>query len=180
MARINSDYFTDPILRTKLHQPFLRPVLVPRPRLKEQIARGLRGPLTLITAPAGFGKTTLIASSIASCGMPVAWLSLDKDDNQLHRFLTYLVAAIQTAEHAVGIKAAQLLEAANKVPTDAVLISLINDLDVTGEEIALVLDDYQIIANRDVHEAIVFLMERCPRSFHLVIATRSDPPLPAA
>ncbi|MFN2296957.1 MAG: LuxR C-terminal-related transcriptional regulator [Candidatus Promineifilaceae bacterium] len=180
MARINSDYFTDPILRTKLHQPFLRPVLVPRPRLKEQIARGLRGPLTLITAPAGFGKTTLIASSIASCGMPVAWLSLDKDDNQLHRFLTYLVAAIQTAEHAVGIKAAQLLEAANKVPTDAVLISLINDLDVTGEEIALVLDDYQIIANRDVHKAIVFLLERCPRSFHLVIATRSDPPLPAA
>ena len=180
MARMNSDFFTDTILRTKLHQPFLRPELVPRSRLKEQITRGLRGPLTLITAPAGFGKTTVIASSIASCGMPVAWLSLDKDDNQLHRFLTYLIAAIQTADHAAGITAAQLLGAANNVPADAILTSLINDLDAAGVEIALVLDDYQVIANRDVHEAVVFLLERCPRSFHLVIATRSDPPLPAA
>jgi ATP/maltotriose-dependent transcriptional regulator MalT len=86
-----------PLIRTKLHLPFTRPELVPRPRLQGRIAEGLRGPLTLITAPAGFGKTTLVASYIASCGIPVAWLSLDKDDNQIRRFLTYLVATLQMA-----------------------------------------------------------------------------------
>jgi LuxR family maltose regulon positive regulatory protein len=81
----------DTLIRTKLHLPFTRPGLVSRPRLQEQIAQGLRGPLTLITAPAGFGKTTLVASCVTGCGMPVAWLSLDKDDNQVERFLNYLV-----------------------------------------------------------------------------------------
>jgi hypothetical protein len=88
----------DPLIRTKLRLPLIRPGLVPRPRLQEQIAQGLRGPLTLVTAPAGFGKTTLVASCVAGCGMPVAWLSLDKDDNQAGRFLQYLVAALQQAD----------------------------------------------------------------------------------
>ena len=169
---------TDPIIRTKLHLPFLRLKLVPRPRLKEQIAQGLRGPLTLITAPAGFGKTTLVASCIVSCGMPIAWLSLDKDDNQVERFLNYLVAALQEADNTIGSEAAQLLAAASQAPPDAVLTSLINDLDTAGEEIALVLDDYQFISSQAVHEEVAFLLEHCPKTFHLVIATRSDPPLP--
>ena len=92
----------DLLIRTKLHLPFTRPGLVSRPRLQEQIAQGLCGPLTLITAPAGFGKTTLVASCVADCGMPVAWLSLDKDDNQAERFLNYLVAALQEADHSIG------------------------------------------------------------------------------
>ena len=92
----------DPLIRTKLRLPFTRPGLVPRPRLQEQIAQGLRGPLTLITAPAGFGKTTLVASCVAGCGMPVAWLSLDKNDNQAGRFLTYLIAALQEADNRIG------------------------------------------------------------------------------
>jgi LuxR family maltose regulon positive regulatory protein len=171
---------SDPIIKTKLHQPLLRPELVYRPRLIKQIARGLRGLLTLITAPAGFGKTTLIASCIGSYDMPVAWLSLDKDDNQLHRFLTYMIAAIQTANDALGNETMQLLGAANNVPKYAVLTNLINDLDEVGVEIALVLDDYQVISSQEVHEAVVFLLDHCPRTFHLVIITRSDPPLPAA
>lgn len=168
----------DTLIRTKLHLPFIRPELVPRPRLQEQIAQGLRGPLTLITAPAGFGKTTLVASCIASCGSTVAWLSLDKDDNQAGRFLSYLVAALQEADNTIGSEAAQLLAAAQQAPPEAVLTSLINDLDTTGRDIVLVLDDYQFIKSQAVHEEVAFLLEHCPKTFHLVIATRSDPPLP--
>ena len=171
---------TPPLIRTKLRLPFTRPELVPRPRLQTRIAEGLRGPLTLITAPAGFGKTTLVASCVAGCGMPVAWLSLDKDDNQAGRFLSYLVAALQEANSTIGSEAAQLLAASQQAPPEAVLTSLINDLDAASGEIVLVLDDYQFISSQAVHEAVAFLLEHCPRRFHLVIATRSDPPLPLA
>ena len=170
----------DPLIHPKLRPPLTRPKLVPRLRLQEQMAQGLSGPLTLITASAGFGKTTLVASCLASCGMPVGWLSLDKDDNQVDRFLNYLIAALQMTDEAIGIEAAQLLAAARRVTPQAVLISLINDLDAAGEELALVLDDYQFISRQEVHEAVAFLLEHCPNTFHLVIATRSDPPLPLA
>ena len=103
----------DPLIRTKLHLPFTRPGLVARPQLQEQIAQGLHGPLTLVTAPAGFGKTPLVASCVAGCGMPVAWLSLDKNDNQPGRFLHYLVAALQAADPALGSEAAQCVEDAS-------------------------------------------------------------------
>jgi len=98
---------SDPLIRTKLRLPFTRPELVSRPRLKEQIAQGLRGPLTLISAPAGFGKTTLVASYISNCGLPIAWLSLAKDDNQVERLLSYLVAALQEADLEIGSEPAQ-------------------------------------------------------------------------
>jgi LuxR family maltose regulon positive regulatory protein len=168
----------DPLIRTKLRPPFTRLELVPRPRLQARIADGLCRPLTLVTAPAGFGKTTLVASSVADSGMPVAWLSLDKNDNEGERFLRYLIAALQQADDAIGSEAAQLLAAAQPVPPEAVLTNLINDLDAAGAEMALVLDDYQAIHNRAAHQAVAFLLEHCPATFHLVIATRSDPPLP--
>jgi len=168
----------DTLIRTKLRLPFTRPSLVHRPRLQARIREGLCGPLTLITAPAGFGKTTLVASCIASCGLPIAWLSLDKDDNQAERFLNYLVAALQEADHTVGSEAAQLLAASQQAPPEAILTSLINDLDTAGGEIALVLDDYQFINSQAVHDEVAFLLEHCPKTFHLVIATRSDPSLP--
>jgi LuxR family maltose regulon positive regulatory protein len=170
----------DTLIHTKLHLPFTRLGLVSRPRLQEQITQGLRGPLTLITAPAGFGKTILVASCVAGCGMPVAWLSLDKDDNQAERFLNYLVAALREADPVIGNEAVQLLAASQPAPSKAVLTSLINDLDTAGEEKALVLDDYQFISSQTVHEAVAFLLEHCPKTFHLVIATRSDPPLALA
>ncbi len=170
----------DPLIRTKLRLPFTRSGLVSRPRLQERIAQGLCGPLTLLTAPAGFGKTTLVASCIANSGMPAAWLSLDKDDNQAERFLNYLVAALQEADHTIGDEAAKLLAAGRQIPSKAILTSLINDLDIASEEISLVLDDYQFISSQAVHEQVVFLLEHCPKTFHLVIAARSDPPLPLA
>jgi LuxR family maltose regulon positive regulatory protein len=169
---------TDVLIRTKLNLPFTRPGLVSRPRLQEKIKYGFRGALTLITAPAGFGKTTLVATCVADCGMPIAWLSLDKDDNQAERFLIYLVAALQKADHSIGIATAQLMAASPQPPVEAVLTSLINDLDSAGGEIVLVLDDYQFISSQTVHEAVAFLLQHCPKSFHLLIASRSDPSLP--
>lgn len=171
---------TDPLIRTKLRLPFIRSELVTRPRLQSRIAEGLRGPLTLVIAPAGFGKTTLVASCVASCGMPVAWLSLDKDDNQAGRFLSYVTAALQGVDAAIGSEAAGLLAAPQQAGPEAVLASLVNNLDAASGDMALVLDDYQFIKSQAVHEAVTLLLEHCPRSFHLLIVSRSDPLLPLA
>jgi LuxR family maltose regulon positive regulatory protein len=171
---------SDTIIRTKLHPPFTRPGLISRPRLEEQIAHGLHGPLFLVTAPAGFGKTTLVAASVKHCGMAVAWLSLDRDDNQEGRFLTYLVAALQEADPAIGSEARQLMAGLQPAPPEAVLTSLINDLAAASGEIALILDDYQFISSQKVHEQVAFLLEHMPEKLHLVIASRSDPALPLA
>ena len=170
----------DLLIRTKLHLPFTRPGLVARPRLLEQITLGLRGPLTLVTAPAGFGKTTLVAACVAGCGLPVGWLSLDQNDNQAERFLSYLLAALREADPTLAGEAVQLLGAAQQIPPEMLLTSLINDLDISGRQIVLVLDDYQFINSQAVHEQMTFLIEHCPATLHLVIATRSDPPLPLA
>ena len=147
------------LIRTKLHLPFTRPGLVPRTRLQKQVAQGLLCPLTLVTAPAGFGKTTLVASCVAVCGMRVAWLSLDKDDNQPGRFLHYLVAAMQEADQTIGNEATQLITAAQQLSPDPVLTSLINNQDTAGREVVLVLDDYQFIRSQAVYEGVVFLLE---------------------
>jgi len=168
----------DSLIRTKLRMPYTRSELVLRPRLQQKVTQGLRGPLTLIAAPAGFGKTTLVASCIADCGMPVAWLSLDMNDDQENRFLTYLVAALQAAEPAIGSEAAEMLAASQQAPSNVILTSLINDLDSFGSQMVLVLDDYQFIKSQAVHEQVTFLLEYCPSCTHLVIASRSDPPLP--
>ena len=171
---------TDTLIRTKLRLPFIRPGLVSRPRLQEQTKQGLRGPLTIIIAPAGYGKTTLAASSVASVDIPVAWLSLDKNDNQEGCFLNYLVAAIQEADNTIGNETTQLLAARQPASPESVLTSLINDLDTTGRELILVLDDYQFISSQAVHEEVAFLLEHLPKSLHLLVATRSDPLLPLA
>lgn len=168
----------DLLIRTKLHRPFTRTELVSRTRLQEQIAQGLSRPLTLITAPAGFGKTTLVVASISQLGMPSAWYSLDKEDNHPVRFLRYLIAAIEEVDGSIGIEAAQLLEGSQHTTPDIILTCLINDLDRASKEMVLVLDDYHFINNQAVHEAVTFLLDHCPRHFYLLISTRSDPPLP--
>jgi LuxR family maltose regulon positive regulatory protein len=170
----------DLLIHTKLRMPLVRPRLVPRPRLYARIAEGLQGPVTLVIAPAGSGKTTLVGASLADCRMPVAWLSLDKDDNHEGRFLGYLVAALREADSAIGIEAFNLIAASQQAPAGAILTSLINDLDTISGGMVLVLDDYQFINSRFVHDAVGFLLEHCPGSFHLLIASRSDPPLPLA
>ena len=170
----------DLLIHTKLRPPFHRPGLVPRARLVERVREGLQGPLTLIVAPAGFGKSTLVTASLSGCDMHRAWLSLDREDNRPRRFLTYLVAALQEAVPSVGRQALQLMTGMQPAPDETILTSLVNDLDEAGEEIVLVLDDYQFIRDQAVHAALSFLLEYCPPAFHIVIATRSDPPLPVS
>jgi LuxR family maltose regulon positive regulatory protein len=171
---------TDSLIHTKLRLPSTRPSLVPRPRLQEQIGHAVRGPLSLIIAPAGFGKTTLVASCVARCGMSVAWLSLDKNDNEIERFISYLVAALQEADTSIGRDAGQLLGRSQQVAPEIILTSLINDLDLLHKEMILVLDDYHFISSQVVHENMTFWLEHCPSTVHLVIVSRSDPPLPIA
>jgi LuxR family maltose regulon positive regulatory protein len=170
----------DLLIRTKIRPPFTRTELVSRPSLEQQIGAGLHLPLTLITAPAGFGKTTLVAACVSQSSLPVAWLSLDQNDNQTWLFLTYLLAALQGVDDSIGSEAAQLLAGSQQAPSETILTSLINDLDIVHTDMVLVLDDYQFINNQAVHEAVAFLLEYCPKTLHLVIATRSDPALPLA
>jgi len=170
----------DALIRTKLRLPITRQGLVARPRLLERLAHAMRGPLALVTAPAGFGKTTLVASGLAESGMPVAWLSLDENDSQVGRFLTYLVAALQTADPAIGAEAAQVMATTEEAPPEAILVGLINDLDGARQHIALVLDDYQFISSQAVHDAVAFLLAHHPQALHMVVVTRSDPLLPLA
>lgn len=171
---------SDPLIRTKLRLPFTRPGLVSRYRLQKQIDAGLHGPLTLIIAPAGFGKTTLVAASVADCGMPVSWLSLDRDDNQPGRFTAYLIAAVTTANPQIGLDAARLINSIPPATSEAALTSLINDLDAASAELVLVLDDYQFISNPAVHAELAFFLDHRPRTLHLLVASRSDPALPLA
>src|SRR5918993_3268375 len=171
-----------PVLGTKLHVPSPRRRLVRRARLTDRLrADGGEGPrLVLVAAPAGFGKTTLLAQWLAAAEPAqrrVAWLALDSGDADLRRFLTHLVAAIQTAEPEAGVDALALLEADGTTPTDAVLVSVINDLDVLAGPTVVALDDYHVIDAAAVHEAVTFLLDNLPPQVMVAMAPRADPPL---
>jgi LuxR family maltose regulon positive regulatory protein len=174
-----------PLLKTKLYVPPPRPELVSRPRLIERLNAGLHRKLTLISAPAGFGKTTLVSEWVQAMGgatppIAVAWLSLDESDNDPTRFLAYLIAALQTIDANLAIGALSSLQSPQPPLTEVVLTSLINDIAAIPDRIVLVLDDYHLIEARPIHDALTFLLRRLPPQMHLVIATREDPPLPLA
>jgi LuxR family maltose regulon positive regulatory protein len=169
-----------PLLTTKLYVPPIRPKLVSRPRLIERISAGLHRKLTLISAPAGFGKTTLLSECAACCGRPVAWLALDEADNDPNRFLAYLIAALQKIEGGVGKRALSVLQAPQAPPVASLLADLINELAAVSAPFVLVLDDYHLIEAQPVHDILAFLLDHQPSQMHLVIATRTDPPLPIA
>ncbi len=169
---------TDNLLQTKLYQPPLRPSLVHRPHLIEKLNRGLHGKLTLISAPAGFGKTTLISEWIAGCQRPFAWLSLDERDGELTRFLTYFVAALRTAAGEIGDRALAALQDSPPPAAESILTLLVNELVAASQEMVLVLDDYHVLESPPIDQALTFLLEHLPPQLHLVITTREDPPLP--
>ncbi len=167
-----------PLLATRLHAPRPRTHLVSRPHLVERLQRGVTGALTLVSAPAGFGKTTLLAQWIAESGLPVAWLSVDAEDNDPTRFLTYLIAALQRLYAQLGTTALALLHTPQPPTPEAVLAVLTNDLvERGGGEVALVLDDYHLITADPIHRGMTFLLEHLPPQLHLILATRADPPL---
>src|SRR5438105_464871 len=153
-----------PILATKLYMPPLRPEVVSRPRLLERLNEGLRRHLVLISAPAGFGKTTLVSQWLALIERPAAWLSLDEGDNDPARFLTYLVAALQTIAAHVGEGVLGVLQSPQLPPTEAILTTLLNDLTSISDQFVLVFDDYHVIDAKAIDQALTFLLEQQPES----------------
>lgn len=169
-----------PLLSTKMHVPRRRRGLVARSRVSERLGRGDQAALTLVSAPAGFGKTTLLTEWLAAAdGRSISWLSLDDRDNDPVVFWTYVITALQSALPGVGTGALAVLREAHAA-MEEVLATLVNDLDAVPDDVVLVLDDYHVITARDVHEQMTFLLERLPSHVHLVIATRADPALSLA
>jgi LuxR family maltose regulon positive regulatory protein len=168
------------LLTTKLNVPPARAQLVIRPRLLERLEVGLRGKLTLIAAPAGFGKTTLISAWVADSDRQVAWLSLDGTDSDPIRFLTYLVAALQTIAPNLGTGVMGVLQSPQPPPTESILTAMLNEISTLPGNLVLVLDDYHVIDAKSVDSALTFLLEHLPSRMHLVIATRENPSLPLA
>ena len=169
-----------PILATKLYVPPPRPKIILRPRLIERLNEGLQRKLTLISASAGFGKTTLTSEWVAGCMRPVAWLSLDEGDNDPARFLTYLISALQTISANIGAGVLGVLQSPQPPPTEAILTALLNEITAIPDDFILVLDDYHLIDAKPVDQALTFLLEHLPPQMHLVITTREDPGLPLA
>ena len=172
---------TQALVTTKLRAPRTRPNLVERPRLREILAAGEGRALTLVSAPAGFGKTTLLAEwseDRSDGGIPVAWVSLDESDNDPARFLTYLVGALQEIEEGIGEGVLASLRSPELPHVEAVVGALINELAGVPQEIFVILDDYHVIDSEPVHQAVSFLLEHLPENAHLVVSGRTDPPLP--
>ncbi len=176
-----------PLLTTKLYIPPPRPNTVPRPRLLAQLTANLPHKLTLISAAAGFGKTTLLSSWLAAIKNPqakiqnkVAWLSLDEGDNDPARFLTYLVSALQTISPTTGQSVLSLLQSPQPPAPETILTALLNEIAAVPHDFILVLDDYHLIESPPIDQALSFLLQHQPPQMHLVIATREDPQLPLA
>jgi LuxR family maltose regulon positive regulatory protein len=166
------------ILATKLFIPPPRPKLVPRPRLTERLKRGLAGKLTLISAPAGFGKTTLISECIDNDQYHAAWISLDEEDNDQTRFLSYLIASIQTIDVNIGKRALGFLQLSQPPPIESILTTLLNEIAIVKNNFILVLDDYHVIDSEPIDQGLTFLLDHLPPQLHVVITTRKDPNLP--
>ena len=169
-----------PLLEAKLFIPRVRRGLVTRPRLSERLSRRGESKLTLVSAPAGFGKTTLVAEWLAATPLlerRAAWLSLDPSDNRAGSFWPYVIAALQTVVPEVGATAISLLRSP-QTPITSVLATLLNDLSGLPRDIVLVLDDYHVVDTNDIQNGMAYLIEHLPPQVHLVVTTRADPALP--
>ena len=179
---VSDDRQANPLVETKLHIPSPRRNLVARPRLQARLAGAVDAKLILVSAPAGFGKTTLITAwlgTVADDGAAVAWLSLDERDNDPALFWSYVLAALELAVPGLGTNARALLESAN-MPPDAVLATLVNELHAVDRDVFVVLDDFHVIDHHDIQEGVTDLLDHLPERAHLVLTSRADPPLPLA
>ncbi len=167
----------NPLLRTKLAMPQLRPPLVPRPALLARLEQGAAGKLTLIAAPAGYGKTTLVAQWLSTRHNPVAWVSLDAEDNDPVRFWRYVLTACRAFDDSLGKTALAQLRSAQRVSLETLLTSFINELAQLPARGILVLEDYHLITSPSIHESVAFLLDHLPDTVHVVMITRSEPPL---
>jgi LuxR family transcriptional regulator, maltose regulon positive regulatory protein len=171
---------SDALLTTKLHIPPTRPAFVARPQLTDRLTKGTAGAIVLVCAPAGFGKTALLADWARRDSRPVAWLSLDGADNDPARFWRHVAAALDRVRPGVAGRVAALLQGLQPASFEAVVTTLVNELAGVAEEVVLVLDDYHLIQAPQVHHSLEFLLEHQPTSLRLVLASRADPPLPLA
>jgi LuxR family maltose regulon positive regulatory protein len=173
-----------PVIATKLYAPKVRPGSVTRPRLCERLRRGAESRLTLVSAPPGFGKTTLLAEWLdgtAEEARCVAWLSLDPADSEPASFWTCIIAALQSAVPGVGTSALALIASSpspSALPTELVLTTLLNELAAAPGEVWLVLDDYHLVDSREVSVAVAFFLDHLPPQLHVLLSTRADPDLP--
>src|SRR3712207_1411031 len=171
------------LLRTKLYPSKAHPDLVPRPRLVGRLEEGARRKLTLVSAPAGFGKTTLLSewrTITLAKEWPAGWVSLDEGDNDPAVFFSYFIAALRAIEADIGEAPLTLLRSPQQLPLRSAVMVLINEIEAISKDFTLVLDDYHVIENRSIHDELAFLLEHMPPQMHLFIASRTDPPLPLA
>lgn len=177
---MDSRQHNEPVVLTKLHRPPVTADLVCRKRLHEQLDRSLEVPLTLVSAPAGYGKSMLVSHWLETSAQSSGWISLDESDDSALSFLGYLVAAVRTT-HPDACRGIDALFEAVETPSSAVLArTLVNDLDAIDQRFVLVLDDFHRITGHEIHELLAGLLEHPPKSVHLVIITRKDPPLKLA
>jgi LuxR family transcriptional regulator, maltose regulon positive regulatory protein len=167
-----------PLLATKLHIPRRAEGLVERSELLDQLDGIRTRRLTLISAPAGFGKTTLLADWAARTGFPTAWLSLDANDNEPQRFLSYIIAAIQSIVPGFGEKLQTAIQRGVVPPPETMLALLVNELAAVEQNILLVLDDYHVVNNDIVNDGLLFVLDHAPAQIHVAIGTRMDLPIP--
>jgi ATP/maltotriose-dependent transcriptional regulator MalT len=167
-----------PLLATKLYIPPARSNRVPRPRLIGQLSS--TPPLTLLVAPAGFGKTTLLSDWISQSECHVTWLSLEDGDNDPIRFWVYIIAALQKLQANLCESALALLQSPQPPPITSILSTLINEISSFPENFSIVLDDYHLIKTQPIHEALTFLLDHLPPQMHIILTARADPPLPIA
>jgi len=164
-----------PLLQTKLHRPPLPRALVARPRLTDLLTFQPHRPLTLVSAPAGYGKSTLISSWVEALDCPVAWVSLDEHDSDLAIFISYILAALQTFFPSMGAETRALIRGAELPSIEIIARSLVNELNRIETDFILVLDDYDHIRSTAVHDLIEELLMHPPQHLHLVLGTRIDP-----
>jgi LuxR family maltose regulon positive regulatory protein len=171
-----------PLLSTKFYIPPARENAIARPRLTDKLMAGMNQPgsFTLLSGPAGFGKTTLLSEFVARLQLPVAWVSLDEGDNDPVRFWSYLIAACQMENAGVGASAQAILQSPQPLPTDTIPTILINDLASLDHELVLILDNFHAIQDETIHSAFLFLLEHLPGNLHILVSTRTDPPWPLA
>jgi LuxR family transcriptional regulator, maltose regulon positive regulatory protein len=173
----SSAFLESSLLETKLFAPKAKADLIPRPELLTQLDKGLEVKLTMLSAPAGFGKTSLLSSWQASTGVSLAWVSLDEGDNDIKQFWLYVCAAFGKLESSLSRASLLALRSPETAPIKAVLTDLMNRLSAFSQQVVLVLDDYHVIHTAAIHESLGFFLEHLPANVHLFLLSRADPPL---
>jgi len=169
---------TMPLVVTKIEIPPVRENRVLRPRLLEQLNAGLSRQLTLVSSPAGFGKTTLLSEFAHNSGRPVAWFSIDEGDDDSHRFLSYMLASLEVIHKGLGESIYPFLQTPKPESLETLIAVMINEINAELPPFVLILDDYHLVSAPDIHRVVSYLTEHIPAQMHLMIATRADPPLP--